>query len=78
MLMLFRMLNEKEDMPRLNSKKMDQYCKVLLDILYDDEKAIKAFKKYCKVIDEADFDKVDKQDVKLVSKTKNLIDYIEK
>ena len=76
--MLFRMLNEKEDMPRLNSKKMEQYCKVLLDILYDDDKAIKAFKKCCKVIDEADFDKADKQDVKLVSKTKNLIDYIEK
>ncbi|NBL64068.1 AIPR protein [Flavobacterium sp. NST-5] len=78
LLMLFRMLNEKEDMPRLNSKKMEQYCKVLLDILYDDDKAIKAFKKCCKVIDEADFDKADKQDVKLVSKTKNLIDYIEK
>ncbi|WP_025764628.1 AIPR family protein [Dyadobacter tibetensis] len=78
LLMLFRMLNEKEDMPRLNSKKMEQYCKVLLDILYDDDKAIKAFKKCCKVIEEADFDKADKQDVKLVSKTKNLIDYIEK
>lgn len=78
LLMLFRMLNEKGDMPRLNSKKMEQYCKVLLDILYDDDKAIKAFKKCCKVIDEADFDKADKQDVKLVSKTKNLIDYIEK
>lgn len=78
LLMLFRMLNEKEDMPRLNSKKMEQYCKVLLDILYDDDKVIKAFKKCCKVIDEADFDKADKQDVKLVSKTKNLIDYIEK
>lgn len=78
LLMLFRMLNEKEDMPRLNSKKMEQYCKVLLDILYDDDKAIKAFKKCCKVIDEADFDKADKQDVKLVSKTKNLIEYIEK
>lgn len=78
LLMLFRMLYEKEDMPRLNSRKMEQYCKVLLDILYDEEKAIKAFKRCCKVIDEADFDKADKQDVKLVSKTKNLIDYIEK
>ncbi len=78
LLMLFRMLNEKEEMPRLNSKKMEQYCKVLLDILYDDDKAIKAFKKCCKVIDEADFDKSDKQDVKLVSKTKNLIDHIGK
>ncbi|WP_353147828.1 AIPR family protein [Flavobacterium sp.] len=78
LLMLFRMLNEKEELPRFNSKKMEQYCKVLLDILYDDDKVIKTFKKCCKVIDEADFDKADKQDVKLVSKTKNLIDYIEK
>lgn len=77
-LMLFRMLNEKEEMPRLNSKKMEAYCKNLLDILYDDDKAIKAFKKCCKIIDDADFDKSDKQDVKLVSKTKNLTDYASK
>ena len=78
LLMLFRMINEKEELPKLNSRKMEQYCKVLLDILYDDDKAIKAFKKCIKVIEEAEFDKADKQDVKLVSKTKNLIDYIVK
>ena len=76
-LMLFRMMSEKDEMPRFNAKKMEAYCKHLLDILYDEEKAIKAFKKCCKVIDDAEFDKSDKQDVKLLSKTKNLIDYIQ-
>lgn len=75
-LMLFRLLNNNEDMPRLNSKKMEQYCKILLDILYDEDKALAAFKNCCKVIDNADFDKSDKQDMKLVSKTKALIDFI--
>lgn len=78
LLMLFRLLNEKSEMPRFNSKKMEQYCNPLLEVLYDDEKAKKAFKKCCKIIDESDFDKTDKQDVKLVSKTKILIDHIEK
>lgn len=75
-LLLFRLLNEKEEMPRLNAKKIESYCNRLLDILYDDQKAIKAFTKCCKVIDDADFDKMDKQDVKLVSKTKTLIDFV--
>ena len=78
LLLLFRILNEKEEMPRLNAKKIEGYCSNLLTILYDDEKALKAFKKCCKIIDEAEFDKTDKQDVKLVSKTKALIDFIKK
>lgn len=75
-LLLFRILISTEDMPRLNSKKIENYCTKLLDCLYDDNKALKAFNKCCKVIDNADFDKTDKQDVKLVSKTKALLDYI--
>ncbi|BCY27964.1 AIPR family protein [Flavobacterium okayamense] len=78
LLMLFRLLNEKNEMPKFNSKKIEAYCNNLLDILSDEEKTLKAFKKCCKVIDEADFDKSDKQDVKLVSKTKNLLDYLSK
>lgn len=77
-LMLFRVLFEKDDMPNLNGKKMDKYCENLLNILEDDTKALKAFKKCLEVIDNADFDKFDKQDVKLVSKTKNLIEYVKK
>lgn len=77
-LMLFRVLFEKDDMPNLNAKKMDKYCENLLNTLEDDTKALKAFKKCLKVIDNADFDKIDKQDVKLVSKTKNLLEYVKK
>lgn len=75
-LMLFRILNSKEQLPLFNSKKMDKYCDDLLKILNDDEKAIKAFQKCIGIIDNSDFDKTDKQDVKLVSKTKILLDYI--
>ncbi|BEV02680.1 AIPR family protein [Chryseobacterium gambrini] len=74
-LMLFRILFAKEIIPPFNSKKMDKYCDNLLEILDDDEKALKAFNKCIEVIDNADFDKTDKQDVKLVSKTKNLIEF---
>ena len=75
-LMLFRMLYAKGELPPFNSKKVDKYCDELLKILNDEEKAIKAFKKCIKIIDNSDFDKTDKQDVKLVSKTKILIDYL--
>jgi len=73
-LMLFRMVYQPDNMPEFNSKKMDKYCQVLLDILNDDTKALEAFKNCIKIIDSADFDKSDKQDIKLLSKTKNLIE----
>lgn len=72
-LMLFRIIYQTDSLPDFNSKKMDKYCQALLDILNDDKKALDAFKKCIKVIDEGDFDKSDKQDIKLLSKTKNLI-----
>lgn len=71
--MLFRIIYQTDSLPDFNSKKMDKYCQALLDILNDDKKALDAFKKCIKVIDEGDFDKSDKQDIKLLSKTKNLI-----
>jgi hypothetical protein len=78
-LLLFRLLFEKETLPSLNSiKKIDSYCEGLLSILNDDNKSLNAFKKCLNVIDTADFNKEDKQDLKLVSKTKNLIEYVEK
>jgi hypothetical protein len=75
-LMLFRVLFEIETMPALsNAKKMETYCDHLLKILRDDDKSLKAFKRCIEVIEMADFEKTDKQDVKLVLKTRNLLDY---
>ncbi|WP_044206326.1 AIPR family protein [Flammeovirga sp. OC4] len=77
-LMLFRIIHGKDDLPLFNSKKIDRYCNDLLVILNDDMKTTEAFNKCIEVIDNSDFDKTDKQDVKLVSKTKILIDYLKK
>ncbi|MHC8949609.1 AIPR family protein [Sphingobacterium hungaricum] len=74
-LMLFRLLNSKEEIPRFNSRRTEKYCDVLLDVLKDENLALKAFKKCVKIIDDSEFDKMDKQDVKLVSKTKELIEF---
>ncbi len=75
-LMLFRILNEKENLPTLNStKKMDKYCEELLSILNDENKALKAFKKCTEIIEDSGFDKSDKQNLKLLSKTRVLIDF---
>jgi hypothetical protein len=78
-LMLFRILYGKEPLPPFNStRKMDKYCEDLQAILNDESKALKAFKKCIEVIDNSGFDKSDKQNLKLVSKTKLLIDYAKK
>ena len=74
-LMLFRMC-KKTELPPFNSKNIDNYCEDLLNILNDDDKAVETFKKCIKIIDDSDFNKMDKQDVKLLSKTKILIDYM--
>lgn len=75
-LMLFRVVNEPYSLPQhLNNKRIENYCQYLLDILVDNDKALEAFNKCLKVIDESGFDKQDKQDVKLVSKTKLLLEY---
>lgn len=73
-LMLFRIMFQSSEMPPFNSKKIDLYCQKLLNILNDDTTALNAFKTCIEIIDKADFDKSDKQDVKLLSKTKALID----
>lgn len=77
-LMLFRILNGKDPIPPLNSKKMERYCADLLTILNDETKALKAFNKCLDAIENSGFDKSDKQNLKLVSKTKVLIDYAKK
>ena len=74
--MLFRLLNEPEGLPPLNNqRKMESYCGSLYTILSDDAKSLRAFKRCVTIIDDADFNMDDKQDLKLVSKTKNLIEY---
>lgn len=73
-LMLFRMLHQPDEIPPFNSKKMDSYCQKLLDILVDDGRSLTAFQECLSVIDTADFEKSDKQDIKLLSKTKKLIE----
>lgn len=78
-LMLFRILNEKENIPPLNSaRKMDKYCSELLSILNDDVKALKAFKKCTEIIENSGFDKSDRQNLKLLPKTRILIDFAKK
>lgn len=75
-LMLFRILNGIEPIPPFNSpRKIDKYCEDLLAILNNETMALKAFKKCLDVIDNSGFDKSDKQNLKLLSKTKILIDY---
>jgi len=71
--MLFRMIYQENPIPTFNSKQMDRYCEKLLNILNDDNASLAAFNECIKVIDEAEFDKSDKQDIKLLSKTRNLI-----
>ena len=73
-LMLFRLLNESEDVPALNSKKMEKYCKPLLDLPSNDEKSLSAFQKCIQIIDSSDFNKEDRGDIKILSKTKVLIE----
>ena len=76
--MLFRILTGTGPLPPFNSKKMDKYCEPILDVLNDEVKALKIFKKCVDIIDNSGFDKSDKQNLKLVSKTKILIDYATK
>jgi hypothetical protein len=72
-LMVFRIMFQMDSLPEFNSRKMDNYCQELLNILNDDEKTLDAFRQCIDVLDQAEFDKSDKQDIKLLSKTKNLI-----
>lgn len=77
-LMIFRMIVNKQSVPPLNSdRKMKKFCEPILNVLYDDEEALIHFNICIDVICEADFDHLDKQDVKLLSKTKKIIEAID-
>ena len=75
-LMLFRLLYQDDPLPPFNSKKMDKYCEKLLTILNNESKALRAFRNCIDIIDKSGFNKSNKQDVKLVSKTKLLTEYL--
>ena len=49
-LMVFRIMNEPFDLPRLNSRKIDEYCQFLLEILEDPYRTKSAFRRACAVI----------------------------
>jgi len=51
LLLIFRLLSEKSDPPALNSKKIDEYCKNLLETLWNEEKALTSFKEAVNVLD---------------------------
>ncbi|MGJ7030570.1 AIPR family protein [Niabella hirudinis] len=75
-LMLFRIINSKTPLPAFNSKKMDKYCEPLITILNDENKTLKSFQKCIEIIEKSGFDKSDKANLKVLSKTKVLIDYV--
>ena len=78
-LMILRMLINSNPVPHFSSsKQMEKFCNPILDILYDETKSLVLFNKCIEVINNSDFDHLDKQDVKLLSKTKNLIVEINK
>lgn len=74
-LMLFRIVKGAGPLPSFESKKIVKYCDSLLDILNDDNKVLKAFMDCIEIVDNSGFDKSDKQNLKLASKTKTLIEY---
>jgi hypothetical protein len=55
-LMLFRMANQPNKLPEFNSRGVEEYCDFLTDILHDDNKALPAFNKAIKVIDNSGID----------------------
>ena len=57
---------------------MDKNFADLLSILNDENKELIAFKKCTEIIESSGFDKSDKQNLKLVFKTRLLIDYAKK
>ena len=76
-LMLFRLLVNNDDLPFLNStRQMEKYCKPILNVLSDENESLDFFNKSIKIIENADFDYTDKQQIKQGTKTQILIDSI--
>jgi hypothetical protein len=55
-LMLFRMIANPTTLPPFNSTKIDEYCKLILEILKDNEKSLSTFNKAVEIIDKTQID----------------------
>lgn len=53
LLMLFRLLIESDQLPYLNSKKIDKYCDRLREALWDDDEALEKFQTAASLIEQA-------------------------
>lgn len=73
LLMLFRMLSNKEQLPPLNSIQMDSYCDVIVDILNDQNRCLALFRQAIDIASDSDMDISDKYQLKQKDKTESLI-----
>lgn len=73
-IMLFRLITEKDSIPRFNSKKMEEYCQNILSILNNEEVYTGLFVKIVKFIELQD-EKIDIMDRKCFEK-KETTDYL--
>ena len=77
--MLFRLLLNSADLPNLNSTRaMERYCEPVLETLKDENKSLEVFNKSFEIIEIADFDYADKQQIKQGIRTQILVDGIKK
>lgn len=75
LLMIFRLLVNKDSLPFLNSsKEMGTYCEAILKTLKDEEKTLHFFKLAASILEGSGFDLADKQHVKQANMTKKLIE----
>lgn len=76
-LMLFRLLANNNPLPPLNSQRnMERFCEPIFDILNSDDLSLEYFNKCFEIIESAEFDYNDKQQIKQGTKTQVLIDFL--
>ena len=74
LIMLFRLLGEEEDCPKLdNKRKIEHYCEVLINKLLDNEISTNLFKDAVNVVDSSALDVSDKLHIKQSSMVDELI-----
>ena len=64
LLMLLRYQLAGKDVPLLNSKKIDEYCRTIIDVLSDGEKAFSAYREVVRKIEEYGIPEVNKDSLK--------------
>ncbi len=76
-LMLFRLLANNNQLPPLNSQRnMERFCEPIFGILNSDDSSLEYFNRCLEIIENAEFDYNDKQQIKQGTKTQVLIDSI--